>query len=211
MNQSTKELIAVAAKNGFKHDKQSPYAGRYRLSGDQVLPNYRPSYDVYLRLRRKTASMVAEMLDEADWPVAGLLRVLDDSHIANAMWSIDYPFSADTYLLSFCQISDACYVGEENIYAGIESIAPYVEDGHFFIYSTGDGDDRWIHEYQITDGTLEFNRHILDEEMYVGRIEFYLSLNYSSREWKCFVREQVDDMAKRVAKPIAAQWRKRTR
>ena len=53
-------------------------------------------------------------------------------------------------------------------------LAPYLEDCHFFIYSEGDADDRWMDEYTIQNGQVTMKRSHTKIEIYLGRLDLYI-------------------------------------
>ncbi len=63
----------------------------------------------------------------------------------------------------------------------------------------------WLHEYRIQDHALAFARHEVEDEMFLGRVKFYLAREDRSDEWLTFLGERVREMAKRVNRSIAAQ------
>lgn len=98
MSDPSADILRRADKDGLERNEQSPWSGRFRLRGHQVTPNYRPSYDVYLRVHEGAQDEVRGLVDLLEWPTSGLFHI----------WEND-PF------FRFSMSSDACAVAEENI------------------------------------------------------------------------------------------------
>lgn len=203
------EFFEWVGKAGLRTQKQSPFFGRYRIRGDQVLPNYRPSCDIYLKLKPGAKNDVKEFLttlDPREYPVTYLFRIFESDQLKNPMWSIAFPFEGNDVVLNFSMLSDVKYIAEENIYSAWRFVALYLEDGHFFIYSTGDGDDRWVHEYKITDGLLDFTRHRSPHGGFHGIVDFYLDLPYQSEDYLKFLEHVIKEHS---PSDFASNWTRR--
>ncbi|MFE7427564.1 hypothetical protein [Streptomyces sp. NPDC057545] len=78
-------------------------------------------------------------------------------------WEFDLgPPEAD--YLCWEQLSDVCYIDMRNLHRLIDLLAPAVEDAHFFVYSMGDGLDRWVDEVRIRDGHSSLARWTVEGE-----------------------------------------------
>ncbi|MCX5103225.1 hypothetical protein [Streptomyces sp. NBC_00439] len=139
--------------------------GRYRLWFAQVSPWPNP-YGTFIRVRPGWRSLVEETLSvvatevprQKTWPV----------HLLNQKahgrgWEFDLgPPEADYLCLE--QLSDICYIDIRNLHQLIDLLAPAMEDAHFFVYSAGDGLDRWVDEVRIRDGRSSVARWTVEGE-----------------------------------------------
>ena len=159
--------------NGLAINERSPNYGRYRLCFNQVYPFREPLYDrLVIKLKNtEEAKIVFDFLPEH----IGIIHYFKQKDIReNKYWQLDF-FEDDEEFLVFEMLSDVKYIALENIYFSIMELAHYLEDCHFFIYSTGDNDDRWIDEYQIENGQVAMERSYTKTEIYLGRLDFYLT------------------------------------
>ena len=199
------ETETIVARSSLSRDTSSPFFGRYCLRGEQVSPDYNPAYDVYLKLR-SSEDQVRALCENLDPPLSLLFRVFDDKDFRNRLQTVYHPFDATDRLLVFCQSSDYCYVAEENLHAAFSLFAPHVEDGHFFVYSLGEGDDRWVHEYTIASCRLSFQRHLLQANSASNRRKLYRKLpRGNSPDWARFKSK---GQSKRASKRIESAWRR---
>lgn len=159
-------------KDGIEKNRKSPNYGRYRLSFNQAYPFREPLYNrLVLKVNNEK---------EAKIIFGSLPKHLNFFHFfkqkdirENKYWLLDFFEDNDSFIVLEI-LSDVKYIALENIYYSIVELAPYLEDCHFFIYSTGDDDDRWIDEYIIKNGEVTLERHLTDIEIYLGRLDFYI-------------------------------------
>lgn len=159
-------------KNGIEENKRSPYFGRYRLCFDQVHPFREPLYG-RLVLKLKSPEEARVILDYLPEHINLIYYFKQKDIRENKYWFLDF-FEDDTHFVVFEMLSDVKYIALENIYYSIVELAPYLEDCHFFIYSAGDGDDRWMDEYTIQNGHVTMKRNHTKIEIHLGRLDFYI-------------------------------------
>ncbi len=159
--------------------------GRYRLWFDQVSPRF-DDYAALLTIPDDHVAYLEELVDDLpplqNWP---LHIVRPDDHFndyANAERERPY--------LCFEMLSDVCYIDMRNLHWAAAELAPLVDDGHFFAYSSGDGFDRWLDEYRFADGGLEVTRHVWHEpHLRDSRLDFYREQEaLRDEEFRSFVR-----------------------
>ena len=159
--------------DGLAINKRSPYYGRYRLCFNQVYPFREPLYNrLVIKLKNiEEAKIIFDYLPEH----IDIIHYFKQKDIReNKYWLLDF-FGDEDDFLAFEMLSDVKYIALENIYFSIMKLAPYMEDCHFFIYSTGDNDDRWIDEYQIENSQVMCKKNYIEKEIYLGRLDFYLT------------------------------------
>ncbi|MYS80511.1 hypothetical protein GTZ85_09900 [Streptomyces sp. SID5474] len=109
-------------------------------------------------LVEETLALVAAEMPGQTWP-AHLL----DQKAHGGGWDFDLgPPEADYLCLEM--LSDICYIDIRNLHQLIDLLAPAMEDAHFFVYSMGDGLDRWVDEARIHDGRSSFARWAVEGE-----------------------------------------------
>ncbi|SCF65337.1 hypothetical protein GA0115254_109523 [Streptomyces sp. Ncost-T10-10d] len=103
-------------------------------------------------LVEETLSVVTAEVPGQVWPVHLL-----NQGVHGRGWEFDLgPPEAD--YLCWEMLSDVCYIDIRNLHRLIDLLAPAVEDAHFFVYSMGDGLDRWADEVRICDGRSSLAR-----------------------------------------------------
>lgn len=173
------------SKTGLLQNEKSPHFGRYRLAANQVRPFREPNYD-RLVLKVKDIEIAKQIHEWFHDSLHQLFHLFKQSEIrANALWQLDF-FDDEQCLLVFEMVSDVKYIAMENIYFAFYHLALILEDCHFFIYSTGDEDERWLDEYKIKNNTLIFQRNLCDCEIYVGRLNFYINRTKNNPKDKVF-------------------------
>ncbi|HPH66266.1 MAG TPA: hypothetical protein PLF40_10995 [Kofleriaceae bacterium] len=127
----------------FVWDEAPAFYGRYRLWFAQVGPRTDEHLPVRSGMRAAAQQLLAEFAAIARLRVDSLLHWQDsgDGAIATEM------------------IADVCYIDMRNLWCALQRLAPLLVDAHFFVYSSGDGDDRFVDELRIVDGTLIVVRH----------------------------------------------------
>ncbi len=182
-----------------KEDRRSPFYGRFRLIFNQAIPFYEPTYGrTFIKIKEDAVDMLSEVLSLYDTLPDHIKRVIhmyQQKEVKNTRWMIDC-FEDEDYFLVFEVLSDVLYIAMENLYFAMKELSIFLEDCHFFVYSTGDGDDRWLDEYSIKDGELSMDRHICDIENIFGQLHFYIrrALLYpEDRTFRRFAVYQVKD------------------
>jgi hypothetical protein len=102
----------------------------------------------------------------------------------------------DAIFLYVYQYGDVTCMAMENLYFVLEKLSHLLEDFRFFIFSTGDGDDRWIDEYRNDEGKLTCDRRTSPQEILYGSILTYIELlkgNPKDNELKRFLTWQIYD------------------
>lgn len=191
-------FIDLNSKTGLLRNERSPYFARYRLNANQVSPFREPTYNrVVLKVR--DIEMAKEIHEWFHDSLHQLFHLFKQSEIrANTLWQLDF-FDDEQCFLVFEMMSDVKYIAVENIYFAFYHFALILEDCYFFIYSTGDGDERWLDEYKIINNTLIFQRNLCDSEIHVGRLNFYIDRannNPNDDVFKQFTLFQIYDRLK---------------
>jgi hypothetical protein len=180
--------------NGLSKNSKSPFFGRYRFCFNQVYPFREPLFD-RLVIKLKNTEQVKSIFDKLPKHIQ-IIHFFKQNHLkGNQQWEIDFFEDKDAFLV-FEMLSDVKYLALENIYFSLLELAPYMEDCHFFIYSSGDDDHRWIDEYQIHMGKVTFKKNYCKNEVYLGRLDFYIDRaekNLKDKKFKKFTLFQLYD------------------
>lgn len=140
--------------------------GRYRLWFDQVHPIH-SDCEAVLGLRAEVG--VADLM--VDW-YAQLPRINWPFEVCASAT----PHSATPATVRFEMRSDVCYFDMRNLHWAVIEMAPFLTDGAFFVYSSGDAADRWIDEYQVCNGRVTVDRVELDTaQLRDTRLDYYMA------------------------------------
>ncbi len=156
-------------------DEDPAYYGRYRLSFDMVAP-WIDVHSAFAKVRPGATAAVERELDRLRAPnlVVWPIHVVNQGR-ASDFWCLEHGEPEDDFV-AFYMLPDACYIDMRNFRLAVERLAPHLEDAHFFVLSTGDGDDRWIDEYRITDGRVLAERWLWPSELADCGLDFYDAL-----------------------------------
>jgi hypothetical protein len=186
----------INPKIGMKVNKTSPFYGRFRLEFNQAYPFREPTYNrALLKIKKECvekAKMVHELLPEHIY----LFFFHQQKDIKENKYIQINCFENEDCLFEVNLLSDVIYIAMENFYFALLELSPFLEDFHFFIYSTGDQDDRWLDEYNNKNGQLTCNRILCDMELFYGRIAYYINrVNNTpdNRNFKLFTTWQIYD------------------
>ncbi|MFF9403523.1 hypothetical protein [Streptomyces sp. NPDC014744] len=154
----------VEPSETFVAGRDDRWFGRFRLRFAQVSP-WPDQHRTFARVRpgwrslvEETLSVVATELPGQVWPI----HLLNQGGHGRG-WEFDLgPPEAD--YLCWEQLSDVCYIDMRNLHRLIDLLAPAVEDAHFFVYSMGDGLDRWVDEVRVRDGRSSLARWTVEGE-----------------------------------------------
>lgn len=174
----------ILIEDRFLNNSHSPNYGRYRLSFNQVAPFIEPLRHVLsLKINDpERASILYDLLPDHLYGLIQFDRCEDEE--GGFVFEED-----DEYLLHFFMLHDFIYIAMENFYFAVQELAEVLEDCHFFIYSTGDDDNRWLDEYKIENGRLSFfNRNMCNDHIYTGRLDFYTERAKENLDDYTFVR-----------------------
>ncbi|MGQ4718503.1 hypothetical protein ACUN22_33090 [Streptomyces anulatus] len=159
------ELSGTFLTKSDERWRDNRWYGRFRLRFPQVSPS--PDlYTTFVRVRPGWRPLVEEMLSavatelprQRTWPVHLLNQ---EAH--GSKWEFDLgPPEADYLCLE--QLPDVSYIDMRDLHHLIDLLAPAMEDAHFFVYSMGDGLDRWVDEVHIRDGRGSFARWAVEGE-----------------------------------------------
>ena len=170
---TTPERAPLPLVATFVKDKDPSFYGRYRLRFDQVAPRF-ADYRGLVRVRPGSTPALDAAIGALDprqnWPFQ---RINRGRHARG--YSLE-PGPADEDLLSFELLSDVCYIDMRNFRWAMSRFAPHLEDAHFFVLSTGDGEDRWLDEYRFTGGAVSAERWLWEPDLFHSRREFYRAL-----------------------------------
>lgn len=193
----------INKKEGIKNNKESPFYGRFRLAFNQVYPFREPTYDrALIKIKDelvKEAEAVYESLagdDISSAPVYGLFHLYKQKDIKKNKFIQINSFEEEDYFFELTMLSDVKYIAMENFYFALLALSPFLEDFQFFIYSTGDADDRWLDEYINKDYQLTCSRSFCDIEILHGRFIYYINRvnnNSLDQAFKLFATWQVYD------------------
>ena len=155
--QSSESMSLLPA---FVWDEAPAFYGRYRLWFAQVGPCTDEHLPVRSGMRAAAQLLLAEFAAIARLRVDSLLHWQDsgDGAVAAEM------------------IADVCYIDMRNLWCALQRLAPLLVDAHFFVYSSGDGDDRFIDELRIVDGALIVVRHTAQQRAHDSRLQLYREL-----------------------------------
>ncbi|SFE42984.1 hypothetical protein SAMN05518672_10695 [Chitinophaga sp. CF118] len=164
----------IAVEDWFRHNRDSPWYGRYSLVFHQVVPFPKFKYDrMVLKLKddKDALEMALFIYNELPDQVRQLIRLQRQKDVRG-----QYDFlEADEYFFDVYMATDKVYLPIENIYFAVQVLADVIEDCHFFMYCS-DGDCSWIDEYKITDGRFSFNRDIYEEiPTYAWYLDYYIA------------------------------------
>jgi hypothetical protein len=168
------ERAPLPLPSTFMVDKDAAYYGRYRLMYDQVAPHFETLHG-YIQVQAGHTDSVDAVLEELNprrqnWPFH---RINRGRH--GATYSLpDGPAEDDFLELEL--LSDVCYIDLRNFRWAMELLAPHLEDAHFFVLSTGDGEDRWCDEYRIQNGVVLAERWLAEPDLWLARLDFYHAL-----------------------------------
>ena len=186
----------IDEKIGLQKNENSPFYGRFRLELNQVYPFREPTYDwALIKIKEKfveEAKIIHELFPEHIY----LFQFLKQGDIRNNKYIQINCFKDDDYFFEIDLLSGVIYLAMENFYFALLELSPFLEDFHFFIYSTGDDDDRWIDEYNNKNGQLTCSRILCDTEIYYGRIAYYINRVNNmpeNRDFKLFTAWQIYD------------------
>lgn len=160
----------IPVEDRLRDNPHSPHYGRYCLKFNQVLPFREP---LHKRLKLKinnpeSAWIYYNLLPEHLQRLIQFIGLEDEQ--GNFVYAEDHE-----YFLFFEMIGDYMHIAIENIYFAVLELAEMLEDCHFFIYSTGDDDNRWLDEYKIENGKLSFfHRNICNDHISTGRLDLYI-------------------------------------
>ncbi|MCD4791925.1 MAG: hypothetical protein K8R54_01730 [Bacteroidales bacterium] len=192
----------IDEKIGLQKNKNSPFFGRFRLSLGQVYPFREPAYERALIKIKDEFVEDAEIIHELFPEHIYLFHFYKQGDIRNNKYIQINCFKDDDYFFEINCLSDVKYLAMENFYFALLELSPFLEDFHFFIYSTGDDDDRWIDEYNNKNGQLTCNRILCDIEIYYGRIAYYIDrvdATPENRDFKIFAVWQIYDELNHLA------------
>lgn len=160
-----------------KENQRSPFYGRFRLTFDQVAPFYESAYGrAFLLIKEDAHDLLGEVqkiYEALPDHLKRLIHFCNQEEVKNSDWQIDC-FEDHRFFLDLERLSDVISIAMENLYFALQEMVIFLEDCHFFVYSTGDADDRWMDEYIIKDGELTLSRNKCDLEIYYGKLHFYI-------------------------------------
>lgn len=186
----------IDEKIGLQKNENSPFYGRFRLELNQVYPFREPAYDRTLIKIKEEFVEDAEIIHELFPEHIYLFHFYKQGDIRNNKYIQINCFKDDDYFFEMNLLSGVIYLAMENFYFALLELSPFLEDFHFFIYSTGDDDDRWIDEYNNKNGQLTCNRILCDTDIYYGRIAYYINRVDNmpeNRDFKLFTAWQIYD------------------
>ncbi len=164
----------------FVRDRDPAFYGRYRLWFQQVAP-WCDDYRALIPVRPGATAELDALIDglpAQSWPFQ---RISRDEHAHG--WSLDRGEPGQE-LLALEQLSDVCYIDARNLHWALDRMAVYLADARLFVRSTGDGDDRWLDEYTLSEGCAEVRRWLCPDGEWTGVFTMYAAL----------VRERPDDL-----------------
>lgn len=179
---------------GLLKDTNSSFSGRYRLNFDQATPFRELSFGrVFIKVNRDAVEHVQNIYHSFPKHLKYEIRLFNQKEIRGDEYLEIDCFEDEDWFLSLDMMGDVVFIPMYNFYFALKSLSSYLEDCHFFIYSSGDLDDRWMDEYQIANGKLEFSRNIMETEAFFGAIIHYLkkAVDLNTSEFSKFATFQV--------------------
>lgn len=178
-------------------DTTSPFFGRYRLEFNQVSPFREPSFNrVFIKINTDAIEDVKRIYHLFPQHLKYQIQLYNQGNIRqNQNYLIDC-FEDDDWFLCLDMMGDVAFMPMYNFYFALLSVSRYVENCHFFIFSSGDKDTRWIDEYKISGGELDFSRNEMETESFWGSIIYYLkeASKLNTFEFKRFAAFQLYDL-----------------
>lgn len=187
----------IDPKAGLLKDSQSPFYGRYRLCFDQVLPFRELTFGrVFIKVQKDGIENVKNIYESFPQHLKYQIQLFNQMEIRNNEIILINCFEDSDWFLCLDMTGDVAFLPMYNFYFALKSLSEYLEDCHFFIYSSGDLDDRWIDEYKIIDGKLQFSRNTMETEAYWGAVIYYLknAIKENTLQFKRFAAFQLYDL-----------------
>ncbi|WP_222984328.1 hypothetical protein [Flagellimonas meishanensis] len=188
---------SINPKIGLQKDVKSPFFGRYRLVFNQVTPFRELSFNrVFIKVNSNAIEEVKNRYDLLPKHLKHQIQCYNQGNIRNnEIIAIDC-FEDDDWFLCLDMTGDVAFIPMYNFYFALKGLSNYLENSHFFIFSSGDMDNRWIDEYKILDGELELSRNEMEAESFWGSIIYYLkeAIRLNTNEFKRFAAFQFYDL-----------------
>jgi tetratricopeptide (TPR) repeat protein len=124
---------------------------RNELHVEQVTPVYDVRREALVRVRPGLEAQARALHEALSERVQGFLQLLTGSEHLREYSGL----SPDALFLLIRHDSDRTYAGYGNIYRGLKTLAPCLEDARFFITELY---DTFVDEYRVQDGVLGFSR-----------------------------------------------------
>jgi hypothetical protein len=180
---ATNPFEGISPDDGLNAGENSPHYGRYRLAFAQVSPHCHdslPCFRAFATIRPDRiadARATYELLPPKMRLVLRFVEADDNLHL-----EMDLSHGG------------VIYIALDSVYASISLFAEQLEDVHFFLYSLGDDDDRWLDEYRIRNGQLQFQRHNMSQAVWPGVYYAWIQLTRDRKDesaWEHFLVEQI--------------------
>jgi tetratricopeptide (TPR) repeat protein len=126
---------------------------RNELNVEQVTPVYDVWREARVRVRPGLESEAHQAHATLSERVQGFLQLLSGSPVVEGTGQS--PPDSDGLYLLLRHDGDRTYAGYANIYRGLKTLAPYLEDARFFITELYDS---FVDEYRLSNGSLRFSR-----------------------------------------------------
>ena len=167
--------LHLEAEKGLTKDKSSPFYGRFRMVFNQVYPFYELTYSrVFIRLKSVDVDSFKRVYNTLPPHLQRCLALYNQKSIrANQYIEIDC-FDDDTWFITIDMLGDVEHIVTSNYYFALKLLSPFLEDCCFYIYSSGDLDDRWLDEYKLEDGCVNCSRYFMKTNSLWGASIFYL-------------------------------------
>ncbi len=179
----------IDPKIGLLNDTKSFFYGRFRLRFDQVTPFREPLFNrVLIKINPDGVEKVKCIHDQFPQHVQYQVHLYNQGKIRNNKnLTIDH-FGDDDWFICLDMTGDVAFITMYNFYFAFLRLCHDLEDCHFYMYSTGDKDTRWIDKYKINDGMLDFSRNQMETKPYWGSIIYYLkeTVKHNTFEFKQF-------------------------
>lgn len=187
----------IDPKIGLLKDTTSPFFGRYRLEFNQVCPFREPSYNrVFIKTNTDAIEDVKRIYHLFPQHLKYQIQLYNQGNIRQKQNYLIDCFEDDDWFLCLDMMGDVAFMPMYNFYFALLSVSSYVENCHFFIFSSGDKDTQWIDEYKISGGELDFSRNEMETESFWGSIIYYLqeAIKLNTFEFKRFAAFQLYDL-----------------
>lgn len=187
----------IETGKGLLKDKNNLFFGRYRLNFNQVIPFREFSFNrVFIKVNKEDVECVKNIYQSFPQHLKYEIQLYNQGKIRNNKSIQIDCFRDEDWFLCLHMMGDVVFIPMYNYYFALKSLSNYLEDCHFFIYSSSDSDDRWLDEYQIVKGDLRLSRKVLETEAFFGVIIYYLkeAIKLNTFEFKRFAAFHLYDL-----------------
>jgi len=182
----------MTKEEGMLKNKNSPFYGRFRLDFVQVFPFRELTYGCVI-LKVNDIEKTKPIYQSFPIYLKSNIHLYHQKNVRGNDIIQVVCFEDSDWFLCLDMINDKALISMSNFYFGIQELSEYIENCHFYIYSSGDLDTRWLDEYIIENGNMTFVRNIINHSTYFGVVIHFLkkALIINTEEYKRFSIFQV--------------------